>query len=78
MLSSDLQGLYVFMVYFVLRNQCRRKYRSEAYLNASSPSMVNGSPDDYYAERPVMHDALSLQSLSKSDVRLAPPDEVGF
>ncbi|CAB4033597.1 G- coupled receptor 98-like, partial [Paramuricea clavata] len=68
-------GLYVFMVYFVLRNQCRRKYRDEAYLlHTSSPSLHNPSPTDYYAERPVMYDAQSVNSLPKSELRLSPPE----
>jgi hypothetical protein len=67
------------MVYFVLRNQCRRKYRDEAYLlHTSSPSLHNPSPTDYYAERPVMYDAQSVNSLPKSELRLSPPEGVSF
>ena len=67
----------MFMVYFVLRNQCRRKYRDDTYLlRASSPSLHNPSPTDYYAERPVMYDAQSVNSMAKSELRLSPPDGV--
>ena len=67
----------MFMVYFVLRNQCRKKYRNETYLlHASSPSLHNPSPTDYYAERPVMYDAQSVNSQEKSELRLSPPEGV--
>lgn len=69
----------MFVVYFVLRNQCREKYRNKTYLlHTNSPSIHNPSPTDYYAERPVMYDTQSMNSAAKSELRLSPPSGVSL